>query len=1078
MADDDIRIRAELEGALTRDLTAAADAVDELGDQAEQTAAQLAIMDVASRGAARGVSDLGGESRSTSRSVDELAASHRRATKASDNHTSALSRFDGILKRIKGKKFDFGAVLGAYKIPAIVTAVNLLATTISALGAAGYAGVAGLAPLGSLLMAYPGFLAAGVQGFAAVKLGLSGVGGAVKALMNPAATPAQITKAMKDLSPAAQDLARQLVKLNKGPLKELKARTAAAVAPGFEAALRNLAPLFPVLTRNIARTGGAIGDLAAHASHAMAQPFFRGQLNRIMGNNTQVITHGGKAVGYLGLTLLNLLDAFRPVLLAMSVYAERGAKFLSVTSRAGLESGRLGAFFQRAWRLGKAFGAVVRDLTIGLFNIGRQSRTMGQYLGGSLQQGAAAFRAWTESIGGQASIQKWFADAVPVVREVLRLIGALAVAFGGLSTNSSLAPILAQIRTQLLPAIVDLAGGVTTAFGPAFVTAATAIAKFYSALSFSPLAVVLEATASALIHLADAVVAAPEPLRTMLASVLALSLGMKVVAGGAGLVAEGLSPMVGLARGFSTGVSGITKESSGFYKVAAKARTGLSEFAVGFSNADMAASSFTGRMGSMGGLVKSALTKVGTSIGLLTVTEEGAAIAGEGMWAALLGPIGWVIIAIVAVIALGVLLYKKWKPFRDLVNWVWKEMKVGAAAAWGYIKTAFSATVHFLEDAWHKIAAAGVAAWKPIHTALKVFWAAVKLYIRILMTEWKIAWKIVSWAAKVAFALIGTTVASLWVFIIQPILKNMAAGFEWAWGIIKFGARIVAGVVAWAFRHIAAAAAWVWHRVASGASWVWGQIKAGIRLLVGFAQRVWARLDRVFGGPFHWLKLRAGDGLSWVRDRVRWLADRITAIFTPVGTFLGSIWDGMKSAASGAIDWISNRFGDVARLVNKGINAFNALPGPDIPTIPGYWAGGQVPAGQRAMVGEIGPEAFVKASGAIEIIGKHGPEVRQFASGGYVVPNHVLAAASKQTDASLPSALLSALDRNTATPAAPAPRGDRITYEDHSVIRIELPAGASAADKAMVAAVVKAVEAKQREREERLINHGWKDPGS
>jgi hypothetical protein len=61
-----------------------------------------------------------------------------------------------------------------------------------------------------------------------------------------------------------------------------------------------------------------------------------------------------------------------------------------------------------------------------------------------------------------------------------------------------------------------------------------------------------------------------------------------------------------------------------------------------------------------------------------------------------------------------------------------------------------------------------------------------------------------------------------------------------------------------------------------------------------------------------------------------------------------------------------------------------------IPVIPGgidgLYAGGQVMPGSRALVGEIGPEAFVNTAGVIKMIGTQGPEVMDFASRGYVVP--------------------------------------------------------------------------------------------
>jgi hypothetical protein len=58
--------------------------------------------------------------------------------------------------------------------------------------------------------------------------------------------------------------------------------------------------------------------------------------------------------------------------------------------------------------------------------------------------------------------------------------------------------------------------------------------------------------------------------------------------------------------------------------------------------------------------------------------------------------------------------------------------------------------------------------------------------------------------------------------------------------------------------------------------------------------------------------------------------------------------------------------------------------------IPNRFAGGDIVAGRTYMVGELGPEAFIDRLGNMSLIGKDGPEVKQFHSSGYVVPNHEL----------------------------------------------------------------------------------------
>jgi len=63
-------------------------------------------------------------------------------------------------------------------------------------------------------------------------------------------------------------------------------------------------------------------------------------------------------------------------------------------------------------------------------------------------------------------------------------------------------------------------------------------------------------------------------------------------------------------------------------------------------------------------------------LGPALITLKGLFIA---FWAAVTGPVGLVVAAIAAVIGLGVLLYKKWEPFRNLMDSIWEKIKAVAS---------------------------------------------------------------------------------------------------------------------------------------------------------------------------------------------------------------------------------------------------------------------------------------------------------------------------------------------------------------------------------------------------------------
>lgn len=527
MAQENIDVTVELTDALSRPARRAEEAIEDLDDRVDELDRSLKA-----------------STASTERQNKALAANARAAGKAakeqerlgdSTEDTSKKTDRLGLLQRLLGvevgktsKKFKaLGMVFKLLKLQAVVLAVSLLATGVAALGAAGFAAVAGLSPLVGLLGGLPSLVAAAVQGFAAVKVGMMGIGEATKAILE--GDPLKVAEAMRKLTPEGQRLAETMAALVDGPLARMKQATQAAIAPGFTEALESLRPLLPVIQRGLVRTADTIGDLAARAARATDTPLFRAELGRVMAANNAALSLGGRAAGQFALAGLSLADAFRPVQREISRSVLGVAEFINQSVRAGTESGRLTAFFQRAWELAKDVGSVLADLAVALFNTGKQAGALGKALGSSLSDAAADWRAWTETVEGQNAIREWFRDARPVVDATLSLLRELGEMFGGLSNGSELAPLLSQIESQLLPAIQDLTSAVSDDLGPALVDAATAFVEFLTFLSASPVADILSALAAVTLAVAEGLNALPGPVKVAAAALIAFALAAQTV---------------------------------------------------------------------------------------------------------------------------------------------------------------------------------------------------------------------------------------------------------------------------------------------------------------------------------------------------------------------------------------------------------------------------------------------------------------------------------------------------------------------------------------------------------------------
>lgn len=84
-------------------------------------------------------------------------------------------------------------------------------------------------------------------------------------------------------------------------------------------------------------------------------------------------------------------------------------------------------------------------------------------------------------------------------------------------------------------------------------------------------------------------------------------------------------------------------------------------------------------------------------------------------------PIGMIIVAIIAVIGIFVVLYKKCEWFRNMVNAIWKAIKDTFSSVWEWIKEKFNALVDIGAKAWNGLKESGAAIIDKIKDAFKGF---------------------------------------------------------------------------------------------------------------------------------------------------------------------------------------------------------------------------------------------------------------------------------------------------------------------------------------------------------------------
>lgn len=190
---------------------------------------------------------------------------------------------------------------------------------------------------------------------------------------------------------------------------------------------------------------------------------------------------------------------------------------------------------------------------------------------------------------------------------------------------------------------------------------------------------------------------------------------------------------------------------------------------------------------------------------------------GLAMKAAFLAnPVVFIIVAIAAVIAILVVLYKKCAGFRNFVNAMWKVIAKGAISAWNWIKGVAIATwkgiVAYLK--W----ASGI--WKSIFNGITA-------YIKFCINVWKAVFKGILIVAKMVW-------------------NGIKASAVATWNNIKTGIRLVKAVFTGD-----------WNTIKSIALGVWNSIKSGFSGMIEGVKSILSGVVKYFSDKFNEIKSKA-----------------------------------------------------------------------------------------------------------------------------------------------------------------------------------------------------------------------------
>src|SRR5699024_8787706 len=317
------------------------------------------------------------------------------------------------------------------------------------------------------------------------------------------------------------------------------------------------------------------------------------------------------------------------------------------------------------------------------------------------------------------------------------------------------------------------------------------------------------------------------------------------------------------------------------------------------------------------GWLANALKRIPTEV--LTATAAGiiaVTVATKAMNLVMAAnPVG---VLIGALVALGVGLvyaYKHSEKFRKIVNKAWRGIKKAAQVTWAWMKGTLWPGI---KQVFGWIGKRASWLWKnAIQPAFKAIWKFISTQLMpIVRRLWH---KVI----KPAFKGIGVVIRDAWNGIIKPTLKAL-------WWFIR---KVLVPVIRWlwknvvkpVFKFIGKAIAFAWKHV----------IKPTLYSLIDFISKVVFPVIRwlynkvvkpVFKGigrviSFAWHKV--------IRPAFGFLKqgfEAVGGVFKRIGKMISGVWDGIKSGATSAVNWVIDRLNDFIGATNKAIDGLNNLP--------------------------------------------------------------------------------------------------------------------------------------------------------
>lgn len=849
-----------------------------------------------------------------------------------------------LLARNAGKTLEKGIAKAKLKQTlekslSVASTAALVASLASVSGAA-VTLASSLLPVAGIMTALPAAAGVGAAAMATLKLGISGVSDAFSAFAD--GDPKKIEKALEGLSPSA----RKFVKDFAGGFKGLQqvaqesmfkpiSKVSGATAKTLEGPLKT----------GFKQVGTAIGDVSAKVVKFAGSRKGVQLVMNAFSNAETFIKGASKGLDPLMNGLADLANVFFPRIGksgdAVGKTMAKLGKWLTKIS----QNGKALTWMDGAKDAASKLWGIAKNLLKTLLGIFGASDSGGDMLG-TIEKITAKMEKWVNSAGGQEKLAQTFKTLNQILTD---LAGVFAIVGGGVALLvgwfNQLSPGTQSVVTQIiafgaaakllsgpLGLIAGTGGKLFTFFKsvPGGVSPAkAAITKFGTALGNGKARFQLyaEAAGNGMKRAGSAIKSGATTAGTYLSG-LASKAGTAASALGSKLSAMGTAAS-GAASRAGTALSGLaSKAGTAASTAGGKIGTLASKFG---SMAAQAASASAKAVAAFGRMAATAAASVGKQIASLAILGAkwvwygimamANAIRAAAAWVISLGPIAWIIAAVVALVAL-IIVY-------------WDEIVAALETAWNFIsslaKTVWNGILAFFKGVWDGLVAIVMFVVNLIKSIIvgyfTMWYTIIKTVMTGIVTFFKVAW---AWIKNVVVTVtmfvvnwIRTKFMQIKAFITM-VWTTIKAAIARAWALIKtVVVTVTMAVVNWIktkFTQVKAFIAMVWDTITGVFKTVWEAIKNVVKSAIARVKGIIEALAAIPGKVKAWFN-RAKEGamnalgklISWVKG----VPGKVLSALGKVGSkllgagkdLIGGLLKGIKNGANAIWNWVKGFLG-------------------------------------------------------------------------------------------------------------------------------------------------------------------------